>query len=149
VNITLATPDDFEWCATLMASTEPWITLGRDLAACREAMQLPGYTVWVARDDDGGRLGFLRVHERGLAGSPYIASIVVTEWARSRGVGRRLIQHAEQAFRGKARNIFLCVSSFNTRAQDLYRGLGYRRVAELDDYVIDGAAEILMRKRLA
>jgi ribosomal protein S18 acetylase RimI-like enzyme len=148
MRIELATPADFEWCAALMASTDPWITLGRDLQACREAMQLPGYTVWMARDESGAPLGFLRLHERGVAGSPYIASIAVAEQARSHGVGKRLVAHAEQAFRGKARNIFLCVSSFNTRAQDLYFGLGYRCVATLDDYVIDGAAELLMRKRL-
>lgn len=148
MTITLATPDEFEWCAALMASTDPWIALGRNLEACREAMRLPGYTVWMARGEDGELLGFLRLHERGVAGSPYIASIAVAEHARSQGVGKRLIKHVEDAFRGRARYIFLCVSSFNVRAQDLYLGLGYSRAAELKDYVIDGASELLMIKRL-
>jgi ribosomal protein S18 acetylase RimI-like enzyme len=42
--------------------------------------------------------------------------------------------------------VFLCVSSFNERAQKLYQRLGYERVGELPDYVVKGYSEILMRK---
>jgi ribosomal protein S18 acetylase RimI-like enzyme len=40
------------------------------------------------------------------------------------------------------------VSSFNVRARRLYERRGYEAVAELEDYVIDGASEILMHKWL-
>lgn len=44
---------------------------------------------------------------------------------------------------------FLCVSSFNPRARALYERLGYELIGELKDFVIDGASELLMRKRLS
>ena len=40
----------------------------------------------------------------------------------------------------------MCVSSFNTDAQRLYKRLGYQIVGELEDYIIPGASEILLRK---
>ncbi len=84
---------------------------------------------------------------RGVAGSPYIASIAVGAEARSRGVGSFLLRHAEQVF-SHSRYIFLCVSSFNSRAVQLYERRGYSALGRLPDYVIDGADEILMLKRL-
>jgi ribosomal protein S18 acetylase RimI-like enzyme len=44
--------------------------------------------------------------------------------------------------------MFLCVSSFNDGARRLYERLGYIRVGQLPDYIVDGASEILMHKRL-
>jgi ribosomal protein S18 acetylase RimI-like enzyme len=44
--------------------------------------------------------------------------------------------------------MFLCVSSFNTRARQLYERRGYVQVGEFPGYVIAGASEILMQKRL-
>ena len=66
---------------------------------------------------------------------------------RGTGVGSALLIHAEQYF-PEARHIFLCVSSFNARARQLYERRGYTAVGELKDYVIEGASEILMHKRL-
>jgi predicted GNAT family acetyltransferase len=48
----------------------------------------------------------------------------------------------------EARHIFLCVSSFNTEARRLYERRGYRQAGEFPDYVMAGASEILMHKRL-
>jgi ribosomal protein S18 acetylase RimI-like enzyme len=45
-------------------------------------------------------------------------------------------------------NIFLCVSSFNEGARRLYERLGYTPVGELEDYLVAGHAEILMRKTI-
>jgi len=39
------------------------------------------------------------------------------------------------------------VSSFNTRAQAFYARHGYRQVGQFDDYVIEGASELLLYKR--
>jgi ribosomal protein S18 acetylase RimI-like enzyme len=45
--------------------------------------------------------------------------------------------------------VFLFVSSFNDKAQQFYRSLGYQRVGEVQDYVIRGHSELLMRKTIA
>ena len=76
---------DREWCARLMSSTEPWITLRRGLKESRALLRRTGVELFVGR---GGlhRLGFILLHPYGLAGSPYVASLAVTAGARSRGV---------------------------------------------------------------
>ena len=147
IEIGEATAEERLWCARLMASSEPWITLGRGEEACRAASVDPDTIVLVARED-GEPLGFARFHPRGVAGSPYLASIAVVARARSGGVGAALLDAGEKHFAG-ARWMFLCVSSFNARARALYERRGYRLVGDLPDYVIDGASEILMVKRLA
>jgi ribosomal protein S18 acetylase RimI-like enzyme len=147
IDIGEATDGERLWCAQLMASSEPWIALRRGLDVCRAACVDPAYLVLVARRGTVP-CGFIRLHPRGVAGSPYIASVAVTESERSLGVGAALLEAAEARFEGKARYLFLCVSSFNGRARAFYERHGYRFVGELPDYVIDGASEMLMGKRL-
>jgi len=147
VSIGEATDDEREWAARLMAGSDPWVRLGLGLAACLAVCTRPGYEMWVARAA-GEPLGFALVHPRGVAGSPYLASIAVAEAARGAGVGRRLLAHVEDRFRPEARHFFLCVSSFNAGARRLYERLGYEQVGLLEDYVVDGASEILMHKWL-
>jgi len=148
LTITPAAPEEYEWCARLMASNEPWVTLGRGYAESLAAVSHPEYVILLARRG-GQRLGFIRIHPRGVAGSPYIASVAVEQANRGEGLGTALVAHAEGMYKAQARFIFLCVSSFNTRARELYERLGYTVVNELKDYVRDGLDETLMLKRLA
>ncbi len=141
-----ATQEEKVWSARLMASAEPWITLRRDFDACRAVALDPAYLTLVARRH-GAPVGFVRIHPRGVAGSPYIASIAVAPEARSEGVGTALLDAAEKLY-PMARYIFLCVSSFNPRARALYERHGYTLIGELPDFVIDGASEHLMARRL-
>ncbi len=131
-----------------MAKSDPWIRLGRGYEECLAACQPHLDTLLLIARDDDTACGFALLHERGVAGSPYLVSIGVAEAYRGRGIGSRLLAHAEAHFRPRARHMFLCVSSFNDGARRLYERLGYVRVGELPDYVIDGASEILMHKRL-
>lgn len=142
-----ATADEREWCARLMAASEPWITLRRGLDVLLPAALDPEYVVLVARRG-GSPCGFVRIHPRGVAGSPYVASVAVAESERGRGVGTALLDATEARY-PTARYVFLCVSSFNPRARALYERHGYRLVGELPDYVVDGFSELLMGKRLA
>ncbi len=147
VTISEATDAERDWCAKLMAGSDPWITLGRGLEECQVRCRHPEYLLHVARSGDEP-CGFLLIHPRGVAGSPYIASIAVAAPFRSQGIGARLMAYAEALYAGRSRYIFLCVSSFNHRARSLYERLGYTLVGELKDYAIDGASEYLMHKRL-
>ena len=60
-----------------------------------------------------------------------------------------MLRHAETRYAPHARHIFLCVSSFNPDARRLYERVGYKQVGTLPDYLIDGASELIMHKRLA
>ena len=146
MEISPAAPHELAWCARVMASTDPWITLGRDYDTCLARVHRPEFAVLVARRE-GAPLGFVLLHPTGVAGSPYIATIAVAQEARGAGVGAALMAFAE-AYYPEARHMFLCVSSFNLRARRLYERLGYATVGEFPDYVIAGASEILMHKRL-
>ena len=147
LHMAAADADDRDWAARLMARSEPWITLGRTLDTCRLVCRNLDYLVFVARRSEI-RCGFALLHPRGVVGSPYLATIAVDDAYRSQGIGTELIEFVEDYFRPHARHMFLCVSSFNPRAKALYERVGYRQVGELVDYLIDGASEYLMHKRL-
>ncbi len=144
--IDLAVNADLEWSAKLMASSEPWLTLGRDFDQCLAYCHDPQFVALIARRA-GSRCGFLLLHPTGVAGSPYIASIATCVEVRGQGAGSELLAAAER-WLPAARHIFLCVSSFNARARRFYEHRGYRQVGEIPDYTMAGASEILMHKRL-
>jgi [ribosomal protein S18]-alanine N-acetyltransferase len=146
LHIAAAAPDDYEWCARVMVSTEPWITLRPRLEDCRAALARPGTDLFIGRD--GSRpVGFILLAPYGLAGSPYIATIAVAGDARGQGMGSQLLRFAEEHFAGRG-HIFLLVSSFNQRAQNLYRRHGYEFIGELREYVVPGHSELIFHKRL-
>jgi ribosomal protein S18 acetylase RimI-like enzyme len=149
-NLTISqiTDADREWAARLFAESEPWRRLGTTIEKCREVCQDAGYLIFVA-SFAGERCGAIVLQARGVAGSPYLKWVAVAPGQRNGGVGAKLIEFAENFFRPQARHMFLCVSSFNPRARTFYERLGYKQVGQFDDYIIPGAAEVLMHKRLA
>lgn len=144
-----ATAPERRWAAGLMAASEPWITLQRDLAGCQAVLaDLPDTTLYVARAD-ARPLGFVLLRPRGLAGAPYIVSIAVDPAARGRGIGTRLMDHVIEVVSPPARHLFLCVSDFNAAARRLYERYGFREVGSVSDYLVPGVAELILHKRLA
>jgi ribosomal protein S18 acetylase RimI-like enzyme len=146
-DITPATDEERDWAAELMARSDPWVRLRATPEQCRAACRDPEYLLYVAHAN-GVACGAIVLQKRGVAGSPYVKSIVVDEDFRGQRVGAALMEFTENLLRGEARHLFLCVSSFNTRARAFYERLGYRAAGEFNDYIIDGASEILMHKRL-
>jgi [ribosomal protein S18]-alanine N-acetyltransferase len=131
-------------CARMMASSEPWVTLGRSYEASLRILQDPAKEVYVACADTR-LLGFVIVNMRGpFAG--YIQTVCVHPEHRSRGLGSRLVQWAEERILRDSPNVFMCVSSFNHDAHRLYERLGYSAVGELKDFIVHGHSEILLRK---
>jgi ribosomal protein S18 acetylase RimI-like enzyme len=133
-------------CARMMVETEPWITLKREFEQAFALVNDKTKEVYVARV--GATLaGHILVNMQGpFAG--YIGVLVVAPEFRSRGIGARLVRFAEERIFRDSPNVFLCVSNFNPRAQQFYARLGYERIGELKDYVINGASEFLMRKSI-
>ncbi len=140
------TEAEVDWCTHLMASTEPWITLRPTPQACEAVFRRVGCELFVAKSAET-KLGFILLQPSGLAGAPYIGAIAVTAESRGQGVGSELLRFAEQQY-PLARNIFLCVSDFNSGAIALYKRVGYEQVGLLKDYVVEGHDELIMRKRL-
>ncbi|HXG59144.1 MAG TPA: GNAT family N-acetyltransferase [Thermoanaerobaculia bacterium] len=140
----LQTADEARECAQMMASSEPWITLGRDFEASLAVVSHPDRETYLARAGDA-LAGFIIINMTG-AFVGYIQTICVAPEFRSRGVGTQLIAFAESRIFRDAPNVFMCVSSFNDGARRLYERLGYQVVGELTDYLVRGHSEILLRK---
>jgi ribosomal protein S18 acetylase RimI-like enzyme len=90
-------------------------------------------------------LGFIVLQMQG-AFKGYIQSVCVSPDAREAGIGTALIKSAESRIFLVSPNVFMLVSSFNTKAVDLYLRLGYEKIGTLKNFVIDGCDEYLLRK---
>jgi ribosomal protein S18 acetylase RimI-like enzyme len=136
--------NDLLWCAALTARNEPWITLKRNAADTLAFLKGPVAEVYILKEAEE-RVGFVMIKQKGsLVG--YIQTIAIDEKYRGRGIGEATIHYIEQLIFRSFSNVFLCVSSFNYRAQALYKRLGYETVGVLKDYAVAGHDEILMRK---
>jgi ribosomal protein S18 acetylase RimI-like enzyme len=140
----LGVADEARACATIMATSEPWITLERDFDASLAAVSDPNRETYVAVEDSEV-VGFITLNMRG-AFVGYIQSVGVRPERRGSGVGHRLIAFAEERILRETPNVFICVSSFNPRARALYERLGYETVGELKDFIVRGHSEWLLRK---
>ncbi len=138
------TDADVDACAWMMATSEPWITLKRTVDVLRPIMADPAKELHVVRDSQG-IAGFVLLDLRGLLNG-YVQTICVREDRRSSGLGAALLTAAELRILEQSPNVFLCVSSFNPRAQQFYARMGYERIGPLRDIVVTGHDEILMRK---
>jgi ribosomal protein S18 acetylase RimI-like enzyme len=142
----LAGEEEARRCAEMMCSTEPWITIGRNFDESLKIIQDATREVYVA-DNDGRVEGFIILNMRG-AFVGYIQTVCVDASSRGSGLGTQLVEFAEKRIFAETPNVFLCVSSFNPRARQLYERLGYTLIGELKDYVIRGHSELLMRKTI-
>lgn len=140
----LAGPEEAAACATIMAASEPWLTLGRSYETSLSIVLDPTREVYVALVD-GVVAGFLILCLTGpFVG--YLQTVAVAPGHRGRGLGRQLIGFAEERIFAEFPNVFMCVSSFNPGARRLYLKLGYEEIGELRDYLLRGHSEILLRK---
>jgi ribosomal-protein-alanine N-acetyltransferase len=141
---------EVETCARMMAQSEPWKTLRRDYEMCRRTLSDPTREVYVAlaSDDKAEIAGFVILNMKG-AFVGYIQTLCVAPERRGQGTGTALLQFAEERILRDTPNVFICVSSFNEGAQRLYARLGYTIVGELNDYIVSGHSEILLRKTIA
>jgi len=128
----------------MMASSEPWLTLGRGYEDCLAVVSDPAKEVHVLNAATG-LAGFVVLDLRGVLRG-YIQSICVAPDRRGRGIGAELLGRAEERIFRDSPNVFLCVSSFNVAAQRFYVRLGYELVGRLGDFLVEGHDELLLRK---
>ena len=137
-------PDDFAVCARMMAETDPWITLGAGYDQCLKAFEGPFKEIFVLKKEKE-LLGFVIMHTQGTF-KGYIQTLCISTDHRGAGYGTRLLTFCERHILQYSPNIFICVSSFNKGAIQLYTKFGFELVGELKDFVKVGFNELLMRK---
>ena len=131
-------------CAGFMAASEPWLTLGLTAEQIFQRLTNPAREVHVAELEHQA-VGVLVLHLDGPLNG-YVQTVATHSGWRGRGLGTRLMSFAEERIFRQSPNVFLCVSSFNHRAQKFYERLGYESVGELPDFLVPGHSEILLRK---
>ena len=129
-----------------MANSEPWITLRRNYEQAKKMLNDPSREVYLGFVKDE-LVGFVIFIMRGaLVG--YIQTVAVKPEWRDKGIGSKLLEFAEKKIFTRTSNVFMCVSSFNKKAQRLYQRLGYEMIGEMKDYIVPGHSEILLRKTI-
>jgi GNAT superfamily N-acetyltransferase len=95
---------------------------------------------------DGTEAGLVSVRSPWLKG-PYLEILALLPPAQGLGIGASIMAWFEAtALRGNARNLWVCASAFNVRAQAFYARHGFATAAVLPGLVADGYDEVLMRK---
>jgi ribosomal-protein-alanine N-acetyltransferase len=136
---------DIPVCNRITAVSEPWKTLheGIDFARsikakqahiCLQGKETAGFVIFTP-DPVFARGGYLR-------------AISVFPALQGKGVGKKLMTFAEQKTARRAQNLYLCVSSFNRKAQAFYKNLGYVRIGAIPDLILPGKSEYIYRKQL-
>ena len=136
--------EEAAWCAHLMSSSEPWITLQRSYDQCLTSVIRPDRESYIIRAD-GKPVGFVILCMVG-AFVGYLQAIYLDPAWRGNGIGSKAIGLCEERILRDGQNVFMCVSSFNERARRLYQRLGYEEVGSLRDFIVAGHDEILLRK---
>jgi ribosomal-protein-alanine N-acetyltransferase len=137
-------PGDFDVCAQMMAGTDPWITLGMDLAYCLKAFEGSFKEVFVL-NNKGGTIGFVVMQTQGTF-KGYIQTICIDNTHRGAGLGTKMLRFCEERILSYSPNIFICVSAFNKKALQLYKNFGFELVGELKDFIKPRFTELLLRK---
>jgi GNAT superfamily N-acetyltransferase len=137
-------------CAALaaeIAAMPPWSVMNYPAERLERFLAARGdgaarYLVEIA----GRPAGALSIRSPWLRG-PYLELLALLPAAQGRGIGARILAWFEaEARREGARNLWVCASSFNTRAIKFYEKHGFRPAATLPDLVAEGHSEILLRK---
>ena len=144
------TADAAEELGPALAAIPPWSVIG--WPAERMTLGLKRQLPSVKRFEvlaDGSCAGIIVIQDPFLLG-PYLQLLAVLPGFQGRKLGLRLLQWMEaEARRAETRQLWVCVSTFNTRAQAFYQRFGFEAVAVLDKLVSDSSDEIFMRKRLS
>jgi ribosomal protein S18 acetylase RimI-like enzyme len=142
--------DDIPALASLMSRTPLWQRYGitEEIATQRLTQaHSEGATIAVARVD-GVIAGLCWYVKRGAFDrSGYVRLLGVEANVKRAGVGRTLMAYVESVMFEQTADVLLLVSEFNEEAQAFYKALGYSKSGELNDYVVDGVTEYIMRKR--
>jgi len=136
--------------ASRMARLDPWKRLGIAEDALFDALvsNAQGGVVAYGAHCAGVAQGVVSYRKNWLYG-PYIRLLAVLPEAQNGHLGRDLVKRvADDAKKRGAQNVWVCASAVNTRALAFYERIGFTRIGQIDDLILSGEDEILLRLRL-
>jgi ribosomal protein S18 acetylase RimI-like enzyme len=131
-------------CTARLMEFGPWRTVGIPAEKLFKDLTNPQREVFVA--ELGQKIAGVLILHLGGSFDGYVQLIAVFPEFQNHGLGEKIMRFAEEAIFQRSKNVFLCVSSFNPRAQKFYERLGYQKTGELENFLVAGHNEILMRK---
>ncbi len=78
----------------------------------------------------------------------YLHFLGIVPGKQNTGIGTLVMDWFETEAGSTYRNLWICVSDFNHRAARFYEARGYTRAAILENLIVEGEDEILLRKHL-
>jgi len=150
--LTLAplTAENADRLGEALAAMPPWSVIGYPAERITRGLkrEQPSIKRFEALADS--RLAGLIVIQEPFLHGPYLQLLAVLPGFQGRNIGLRLLRWMEaETRRAEARQLWLCVSTFNERARAFYERFGFEAVAVLDKLATDASDEIFMRKRLS
>lgn len=141
-----ATPSDIDQLADLEKSVFSTDRISR--RSFRTLIARPTAETLVA-EEDGVVLGYSMILFRAGTGLARLYSLATTPGHAGRGIGRKLLEAAEEAALAHDRLFLrLEVREDNEAAIRLYDSAGYRRIGRIADYYQDGMAALRLEKPL-
>lgn len=141
-------PGDREAVLQLLAESDPWKSLGYTVEDWgRIFCPIPQGRDSFVSVIDGIIAAVAIVRQKFLLGD-YLELLGVADRARGEGIGKELLVHIEAQVFARTKNIFACVSDFNSGARAFYKKQGYQEIGPMPNFLIPGSAEILLRKTL-
>jgi len=138
--------EDREAVVQLLGESDPWKTLGYTKDDWNRIFcPIPQGRDSFVIECDGRVAGIAIVKQKFLLGD-YLELLGIALWARGKGLGGRMLTHIESVVFGRTKNMFACVSDFNTPAREFYKKQGYQEIGPMPNFLIPGSAEMLLRK---
>jgi diamine N-acetyltransferase len=140
-------PRSSERLAAAIVAMPPWSVMNYPADAMAQFLAMADDNVSRYLIEIGAeQAGAVSVRSPWLKG-PYLELLALLPKAQGQGIGARILTWFEQqALTLAARNLWVCASSFNTRALRFYERHGFEQAATLPGLVVDGYEEILLRK---
>ncbi|MGA7329050.1 MAG: GNAT family N-acetyltransferase [Rhodomicrobium sp.] len=133
-----------------MAFMPPWSVIGWPAERLVRSLQgeLPSVCRFEVKVDEA-LAGVVTIQAPFLHG-PYLQLLAILPEFQGRKLGQHILVWMEaQARLQESRQLWLCVSTFNTRGRAFYERFGFEEVAALEKLASDVSDELLMRKRLS
>lgn len=149
IAITALEPAQAASIAAVLAEIDPWKTLGYGVELLEQKLGSvhPDVIRYLVMRD-GEPHGLVVVRFPWLGGA-YIELFAVLPAAQGRGIGHAALEFVESCYSERTTNLWLLVSGFNSGARRFYERHGFRPIGVIDDLVLKGQHEVLMRKVIA
>ncbi len=136
-----------EYLGYALVAIEPWSVIAYPASRMTAflAADAPGLKRFAVMVEETPA-GVVAVRRPWLYG-PYLQLLAVLPPYQGGGLGGRLLGWFEEQAAPPDRWLWLCCSTFNTRAAGFYQAHGYETAATFSDLLMDGMNEYLMCKR--